>query len=264
MFNYNIFTMEFRRSLKGLIGWTISIGLTMYLIIVLYPMVKDLYSEIPAEYLDFYNNFGGIPKNVMEYFATECGMMLQIFGAIYAAMLGFSIISREEREQATDIVYTLPVSRNKFFYTKLISAFSQIIIFTLFVCLFSVLGFVTINSKTNYQDFFVFFAFYTIMLLMITSLGFAMACLIKRNSKSSLALIIPLPLYLLTLISSLLDKDSIFVKIKYLSPFTFSDPVRFLKDNAAIEIISLLFFLGISIISIIFSSYIFNKKEFKN
>ena len=91
--------MEIRRSYKSNLLWSIGVGTMIYLIIVLYPMVKDIYQQIPEELMAIMAQFGGVPEDVLEYFATEGAMMLQLFGAIYAALLGFNLISTFEKER---------------------------------------------------------------------------------------------------------------------------------------------------------------------
>ncbi|HEY8395409.1 MAG TPA: ABC transporter permease subunit, partial [Bacilli bacterium] len=122
MINFQVLKMELKRSYKSLIGWSISIGIFTYLVLILYPLVKDLYSQLSGELMDLLDTFGGIPRSEMDYFATEAGMLVQLFGAVYAALLGYNLISREEREQTTDLIYSLPVSRTTFFFTKIAAA----------------------------------------------------------------------------------------------------------------------------------------------
>lgn len=74
---------------------------------------------------------------------------------------------------------------------------------------------------------------------------------------------IPLPLYLLTLISSLV-KDELLKKLKYLSPFTFSDPVTYLKLGESFEYISFIVTAGVSIVLTVIAIILYRKREFTN
>ncbi|HHX79915.1 MAG TPA: ABC transporter permease subunit [Acholeplasmataceae bacterium] len=263
MINFQILKMELKRYFKSLLGWSLSIGIFLYIVIILYPMVKDLYNQLSGELLELLENFGGLPKNEIEYFATEGGMLLQLFGAVYAAFTGFNLISREEREQTTDAVFSLPVSRTSFFFTKLIVAFIQMLLFTIFIMLCSFLGFISISSNLDFSRFFIYMAIYLLLLLVVVLLGMSLACFLKRSSKSAIALVIPLPLYLLTLFSSLVKND-LLKKLKYLSPFTFSDPITYLKLGESFEYISFLVTASISIILTIIGLFLYRKREFTN
>ena len=75
MINFQILKIELKRYFKSLLGWSLSIGIFLYIVIILYPMVKDLYNQLSGELLELLENFGGLPKNEIEYFATEGGML---------------------------------------------------------------------------------------------------------------------------------------------------------------------------------------------
>ncbi len=263
MINPKVLKMELKRSFKNLLGWTLSIGIFMYLILILYPLVKDIYAATSGEIAEILKSFGGIPENEVEYFAMEGGMLLQLFGAVFAAMTGFSIISREEREQTTDLICSLPVSRTSFFFTKLLAASIQVIVFSALITIFCTLGFLSIKTELNLSRFFFYMLIFLILLLMVQGLGFALACFIKHSSKSLIALLIPLPLYILTFISSF-SKDNLLKKLKYLSPFTFSEPVSFLKTGDSFEYISFTVFSIITIVFIILALILYRKREFTN
>jgi ABC-type transport system involved in multi-copper enzyme maturation permease subunit len=260
MINRHIIRMELRRSLVGLIAWTATVGLSLYLIIILWPMVKDMYAQIPESMKDIMDTFGGIPTTVIEYFATEGGMMMQLFGAIFAAMLGYNTISREERDHTTDSIYTLPVSRLSFYFHKLLAVFLQVVIFSVGIALFNILGFITVGSLDSIGKFLAFMALNTLTFLMIASLGFTLGSIMKGNIQL-IALIIPIPLYIVSVISSLTD-NKILEKLRYVTPFTFSDPVAFFKLDFKFEYISLILFTVISAASIFLSSFYFTRKEF--
>lgn len=263
MINFQVLKMEMKRSFKSLLGWSLSIGIFLYIVVIIYPLVKDLYNQLSGELLEILESFGGLPKNEVEYFATEGGMLLQLFGAVYAAFTGFNLISREEREQTTDAIFSLPVSRTTFFFTKLTVAILQMIFFTVFIMLCSFFGFLSIKSNADLSRFFIYMAIYLLLLIVVVLLGMSLACFLKRSAKSAIALVIPLPLYLLTLISSLV-KDELLKKLKYLSPFTFSDPVTYLKLGESFEYISFIVTAGVSIVLTVIAIILYRKREFIN
>lgn len=261
MINSHIFKMELKRSLKGLLAWCISISLFVYLIIILYPLVKDMYSNIPEELLGFIDSFGGIPENVVEYFAIEGGMVLQIVGSIFAALVGFNIINKEERSKHSELVYTLPLPRKTFFFTKLSFAIFQILIYSLSVTIFSVLGFLTVDSFPYVGNFLVYSLMNTLMLLMIAFFGFTLACIVKNTNSQVLAMVIPLPLYIISIISSI-SKNKILKSLKHFTVFSFADPVNYLKGSINVEWISFSLFLTISLVGLVYSYHLFINREF--
>ncbi len=261
IFNKTLFLLEFKRSLKSLIGWSLSIGLTMVFVIVLYPMVKDMYSSIPIEYMDFLNSFGGVPNNILEYYATEGVMMLQLFGGIYAVLEGYNAINRDDKEKVVESIYQLPYKRKVFFITKLVRVLLNVFIFSLFNYLLSILSFMIMKESINNTTFLVFNLLNTVLFFVMAIMGFGLANFLKSTSKSMGALGIPLMLYIISVISSMTAND-LLKKLRYLTPFSFADPVAQLKNGSSIEWIILLMFIGFSVIIIIFSYLRFRKREF--
>ncbi|MGD9910367.1 MAG: ABC transporter permease subunit [Candidatus Izemoplasmatales bacterium] len=261
MFSSVLFAFEFRRSFKSLLGWSLSIGLSMLLVIVLYPMVKDMYSSIPAEYMDFLNSFGGVPNNILEYYATEGVMMLQLFGGIYAVMEGFGAINRDDKEKTVESIYQLPYRRNVFFITKWIRVMVNVILFSLFNYLLSILAFAMLKESIDQWLFIQFNLFNTALFLVMALFGFVLACFLKPTQKSMGAIALPLVLYIISIISQMTNND-LLKEFKYATPFTFADPVQILKEGADFEWITLLIFIGLSIILMIFSYLRYQKREF--
>jgi ABC-2 type transport system permease protein len=261
MFNFTIIKMELKRAWKGLLVWTLAIGITLFLIIILYPMVKDIYALIPAELQSIMESFGGIPDNVLEYFATEGAMMMQIFASIFAVMLGFNSITKEEREHSSDAVFSLPVSRSEFFWNKLYAAMIQVLAFSVGVFIFNVIGFLAVEPTVNLTDFVVFSLLFTLMLLMMDILGMAMGAALRGNVKNMVSLLIPFPLYILALISQLTNNEWL-KKLKYLTIFTFSDPIVLLKGGAPIEYVNMIIYGTLTILALIYAHNRFKNREF--
>lgn len=256
-----LFRLEFKRSLKGLITWSLSIGLTMVFVIVLYPMVKDMYQSIPAQYAEILNSFGGLPNNILEYFATEGGMMLQLFGAIFAVLEGFNAINRDEKEKTVESIYQLPYSRLAFYRTKLLRVFINVTIFSITNLILSYVSFQIIGESINIGQFLEFNLLNTIMFLMIAFLGFGLACFLRPNQKNMISFAIPFPLYIISVIASMTNND-ILEKLKYITPFTFSNPVDILKTHTDFEWISFVVYIGLTVIVCVFAALRFQKREF--
>lgn len=260
LFQKDLFRLEMKRSFMGVLVWSLSVGLTMYLIVVLYPMVKDMYSLLPPEYAEFLASFGGIPENVVQYYATEGAMMLQLFGAIFAVLEGFNAINRDEKEKTLESIYTLPYPRSTFYFTKFIRVMANVVLFSVVNTVLSILGFVTISESFAFGEFLYFSLMNMVMLLMIASIGFGLVSVMKPNQKGMVSMLVPLPLYILFMISTLTNNEWI-QKLKHITPFTFADPVAILKTAGDFEYISFLVYIGIVISLIALGFYRFKKRD---
>ncbi|MDX9808085.1 MAG: ABC transporter permease subunit [Acholeplasma sp.] len=254
-----LLTMEFRRNFKSTLIWSIGVSTMIYLIIVLYPMVKDIYAQIPEELMAIMAQLGGVPEDVLEYYATEGAMMLQLFGAIFAAMLGFNLISTFEKERLAEVIYTQGIPKKTFYLSKLSLLVIMVLIFTIINAIIGYLGFITIDERFSFGDYMWFSLLNGIMYLYTALLGFILALLLDKDIKSMVAIAIPLPLYILAILSTLTDNDWL-KALKYVSPFTFSDPVAILKNQDPFEYISFLVFTGLTLVGLVYGYYRYQKR----
>ncbi len=253
--------MELRRSYKGVLIWSVAIALSLLLVIAIYPLVIDMYQAIPPEFYDLMNAFGGIPDTIVEYYATEGAMMLQLFGALFAALQGFGAINRDEREKTAESLYSLPLSRMTFFATKLLRVTIEVVFLCVFTALFSYFGFLIVDEPIDYEPFLVFSALNTVVFLVFAWLCFAMAALMKPNQKPMAAIAIPFVLYVVYTIAMMTENETLDL-LKYVTPFTFADPVEILKADFRLEWISLTVFLGLTLAGTIAGWKAFARREF--
>lgn len=254
-----LFKMEFRRAIKANLWWSIGVALMIYLIIVLYPLVDDIYAQVPPEMMAILEQFGGIPTDVLEYYATEGAMMLQLFGAIYAALLGFNLISVFEKERLAEILYTQAIPKRDFYVSKLMVLVVMIIFFTLINGVVGYVGFLTIREGFSLSDYVLFTLLNGVMYLHIALLSMGLALYLNKDVKAMIALAIPLPLYILSIVSTLTDHEWL-KRLKYISPFTYSDPVSILKNQADFEYISFFVFTGIILVGLSIGYDLFKKR----
>jgi len=256
-----LFKLEMKRSFKSLLIWSAAMAGTMILVIVLYPIAKDMFAAVPPEFQSFIEDFGGIPTNILEYYATEGAMMLQIFGGIYAAMEGFNAIARDEREKTVETLYQLPLKRRVFFFTKLFRASVNLIIFSMVTYVLSMAGFVMIGESFDIGLFTYFFVLNMVMYLMLVVFGLTLSVFLKKTDKSFVSVMIPFGFYIISLLAMATDNEWL-TDLKYLTPFTFCNPVEILKENAGFETLNFVIFVGLTILAVMLSLRKFKKHEF--
>lgn len=258
--NRHVFKMEFRRAYKGLLIWIAALSAWVAVVILLYPFVEPMYSSIPSEALSFFEGFGGIPKNVIEYYSIQAAMLMQLGGAVFASLVGFSALKSEEREATADTVYTLPVSKETFYITKLMVVFFQILIFSFAVMTTSFICLVIADGGVNFNSFFVFHIYNTGLYIILGGIGFSMAAFIRKSSKSAYALLVPVPLFIIDFVSRLTN-NKIISNLKYISAFSFASSTDIIANNITEP---LLFFVYAVIVlcSLLTGYFIFKRKEF--
>ena len=101
---------ELRQGKLSFLIWTGSIGFLLAVCVFLFPEMKgemDEVSEMFASMGSFTAAFGMDRLNfgtLVGYYAIECGNILGLGGAFYAALCAVGILSKEEKDEAARIL----------------------------------------------------------------------------------------------------------------------------------------------------------------
>ena len=94
---------ELRRGKTALIIWTAAISFMLALCVMIYPEMSTQMGDISAMFADmgsFSAAFGMDRINFGEFigfFGVECGNVLGLGGAFFAALIGISALAKEEK-----------------------------------------------------------------------------------------------------------------------------------------------------------------------
>ena len=107
---------ELRQSKTSFFIWTAAIGFLLMVCIFLYPEMKgemeginDMFSSMGS----FTAAFGMDKLNfgtLMGFYSVECGNVLGLGGAFFAALCAVNILSKEERDKTAEFLLTHPKS----------------------------------------------------------------------------------------------------------------------------------------------------------
>ncbi|MGN1083018.1 MAG: ABC transporter permease subunit, partial [Candidatus Avispirillum sp.] len=120
---------ELRQGRTSFIIWTASVALLLAVCVFLFPEMKgqaqdigDMFSSMGSFTAAFGMdrlNFGTLAG----YYAIECGNVLGLGGAFFAAMCAAGILSKEEKDRTAEFLLTHPVSRARIVSEKLAAVF---------------------------------------------------------------------------------------------------------------------------------------------
>ncbi|MBC7960988.1 MAG: ABC transporter permease subunit, partial [Vallitaleaceae bacterium] len=130
----NIYLQELRAYRKSLIIWCVSLVAILSLYLSLFPAISadaDSYIKVLEGYPESIRVALGMNIATMTsslgFFAFTLTFMV-FFGAIQAMNIGLSIVSKEVRERTADFLMTKPISRTQMMTSKVLAAFSLILI----------------------------------------------------------------------------------------------------------------------------------------
>jgi ABC-2 type transport system permease protein len=222
----NIFLKELKSHRKSLIFWSIGIFL-----MVASGMVK--YESLASSGQPMNEVLSGMPRSMLAVLgigefdiSTASGyygllfIYLLLMATIHAAMLGATIISKEERDKTTEFLFVKPVSRNHIIAAKLLAAFFNILILNLvtFVSSLSLVGKYS-NGEVVVWDIAITMVGMFILQLLFMVIGTSIAAF-KKKSKTAASLATGV-LLLTYVISVAIDLNEKMEGLKYVTPFKY-------------------------------------------
>ena len=262
-----MFKREFKINLKSLILWT-GILLAIYILIfAIYPsliteetkiVLEQMLNSMPQEMLESFNmDIVGI-ESAYGWFKTEGYIFLTIIGGLYAAILGSTILLKEESDKTIEFLYSKPVSRVKIITSKILCGIVNILIFTFAVTIVNGI------ALSGIEDFRIkeYLMISIIPILLYYMLFFIMLFVSTFFKKTKKAMTIGIGLvfisYFMQIIGNMGEKIEI---IKNISLFEFVSS-RYIILNNSLDIKYLLLGIAIIIVTTIGTYHRYNHKEF--
>ena len=247
-----VFLHELRMNRIAPIIWSVAIAFMLGVCVLIYPEMSTQMGDIGAMFSEmgaFSDAFGMDQLNFGEflgYFAIECGNVLGLGGALFAATLGSSALAKEEREHTAEFLLTHPVSRTRILTEKLFAVLTQVLILNLASALacFGCMALVEVEAKLS--TMLLILLAHLILQLEIAAVTFGLSAFLRRG-ELGLGLGLVFVLYFLNILSNLTE-DLKF--LKYITPFSYTDG-SYIVSEQALEIKYLavgiaLFALGIA------------------
>jgi ABC-2 type transport system permease protein len=260
----NIVLKEMKSHRKSLIFWSIGMFL-----MVASGMVK--YESLASSGQSMNDMLAGMPKSMLAVLgigdfdiSTVTGyygllfIYLLLMATIHAAMLGATIIAKEERDKTSEFLFVKPVSRNRVITAKLLAAFVNILFLNV-VTFVSSFGLVEkySNGEVVTKDIAITMAGMFILQLLFMVIGSALAA-VKMKSKNAVSLATGV-LLLTYVISVAIDLNENIEVLKYLTPFKYFE-AKNMMFGGGFEFIFVLL-SGVLIAVLTAATFLFYKKR---
>ena len=224
---------ELRQGKITLLIWSSVIAFMLAACILIYPEMGTQMSDVSSMFSEmgsFSAAFGMDKLNFgefMGFFGVECGNVLGLGGAFFAALLGISILAKEEKEQTAEFLLTHPISRRKVLTRKLASVILQIIILNVIVMIVTIFSIYAIGEEPEVRPLSLLFIAYFILQIEIASVCFGISAFLSRSGLG-IGLGIAALLYFLNIIANLTE-DARF--LKYITPFGYTESSDIIADK---------------------------------
>ena len=257
-----LFFHELRRGRVSWAVWSIGISVILGICILIYPEMSVQMNKVGNIFADmgsFSQAFGMDKLNFGEfkgYFGIECGNMLGIGGALFAALLGVAALAKEEKEQTAEFLLTHPISRMRVFTQKLLAVAAQILALNLLTAAATVGTMLLIGESFPAAQLALLLTSFLLLQLEIAGITFGLSAFL-RNGSLGISLGLCLLLYFMNLISNLVDTMEF---LKYLTPFSYTDSA-YIYEHSALNLSYLLSGLLLAVLSLTVGALHYRKKD---
>lgn len=225
--------------------WTAVISFMIGVCVFIYPEMKgemESISDVFADMGNFSAAFGMDQINfgtLIGYYAIECGNVLGLGGAFFAAICGAGILAKEEKERTAEFLLTHPVKRSKIITEKLISVILQVIVLNIIVFAVVIAGMLAIGETIPWEEICLLHVAFLLLQIELAGICFGISAFVKRGSVG-VGLGVALAMYFLNLVSNITESAE---ALKYITPFGYANGTEIVTE---VTLDAKLIFLGMA------------------
>lgn len=216
---------ELRQGKTSFLIWTISIGFLLVICIFLFPEMKgqiDSVNDVFASMGSFTEAFGMDRLNFgtfIGFYAVECGNILGLGGAFYAALCTVGILSKEEKDKTAEFLLTHPISRKRVITEKLIAVLLQITVMNVIIYALSIGSISAVGEVIPWKEISLLHLAYYFLQIELAGICFGISSFLRKGS-AGVGLGIAAMMYFLNLIANITDVAEF---LKYITPFGYCE-----------------------------------------
>lgn len=225
---------EMRQGIPSLAIWTGSIAFLMVICIVMFPEMKGQMEDVS----DMFASMGSFTAafgmdrlsfgTLTGFYAIECGNILGLGGAFYAALTGITALAKEEKEHTAEFLLTHPVTRTGIVSAKLASVLFQITVMNVLILAISLISILFIDEEIPWKELLLFHLAYYLLQLEIGGICFGISAFLRRSGLG-IGLGLACLMYFLNLIANISESAEF---LKYITPFGYADGADIVTEEA--------------------------------
>lgn len=253
---------ELKAYSKTLVIWMTCIGVCCFSCLLLFESLKGSMEEMA----DMFSMMGGFSValgmdqlnigTIEGFYATEVALIFALGGAMFAAMTGAAILSKEEEGHTADFLHTLPFGRDYIVLWKYAALCLLCVLFSTGTMLWIALGFLCMNEMPPVREFFLYHGAQLLLQLEIGSICFLISSVCRKKQTGG-ALGFAVLLYLMELMCRVVPAIE---KLKYVTPYYFANASDIFAGgdlDRGMTAIS----IGITILSVLGAVMVYRKKD---
>lgn len=216
---------ELKQNRISMTVWTAAIGLLFAVCIFIFPEMKEEMDGV-SDMFDSMGSFTqafGMDKvsfgTLTGFYAVECGNILGLGGAFFAALCAVSVLAKEEKEHTAEFLLTHPVSRVRIVTEKLIAVKLQVFLLNVVVYILSIASIAVIGEEIPWEEITLLHLAYLILQMEIAAICFGISAFLRHGSMG-IGLGVAAVMYFLNLIANISDSAEF---LRYITPFAYAE-----------------------------------------
>lgn len=229
----SVFAKELRGGFKAFCIWTGAIVAMMIVCIMMFPELRGSMNEVS----NIFANMGGFTAafgmdqlnfgELMGFYGIECGNILGIGAAFFAAYLGITILSKEEKEHTAEFLLSHPIRRSSVVLQKLLAVFVQLIVMNVLITGVSALSIAAIGETPDLPAFLLLHLAHLLLQLEIAGICFGVSAFL-RGGGVGVGIGLAAMFYFLNIICNISDQGA---WLKYITPFAYAEASDIIIDT---------------------------------
>lgn len=224
---------ELKRHFVSLTVFAVSLSFILAVVVVMYPsMAEDMGGIISlveglGMFTDALNLDVSQLNSLIGFYGMEMESVVGIAGALYAAYLGISILSKEESRHTDEFLLTHPIKRQKIYLEKLAALLVLITMFNLIIYLFALAAIYASGQSVPLAGFTLIHLASLLLQLNIGLLCFGISAFLQTEL-IGLGLGLALMLYFFSLFANIWAE---LAWLRFITPFQYAFASDILKEN---------------------------------
>ena len=225
---------ELKQARNSWLIWTVSIAFLIAVCIFMYPEMSkemDSFGDMFASMGSFSDAFGLDKLNFgtfIGFYAIECGNILGLGGAFFAAMIGAAALAKEEKDKTAEFLFAHPISRKRVITEKLVSVLIQILLVNVVVFGCSILSTQVAIGEIPWKEMWLMHGAYLLLHLELAGICFGISAFIIKGSLG-IGMGLACLVYFLNLMANMTDKMKF---LKWFTPFAYCEGADIISDGA--------------------------------
>ena len=255
---------ELKQGWKSLAIWTASIGFFVLICVFLFPEMKgemegvsDMFSSMGAFTAAFGMdrlNFGTLTG----FYAIECGNILGIGGAFFAALLAVGALAKEEKEKTAEFLLTHPVSRRTVITGKFLAVLLQILIMNGIVFGMSIASIAMIGEEIPWKEVCLLHLAYLLVQVELAGICFGISAFLRRGGLG-IGMGVAIVMYFLNIVANISESAEF---LKYLTPFGYAEGADIIA-NLSLDGKMVALGMGFAVIGVIAAYWKYLRKDIR-